>query len=107
MVQLETALDAEVEDEMAEIPQEDIALVQPFFRRRKYKLYACFMDATMIAIEDSPVEFEVSIGKKENSLICSNKLIITYCAMNFILRLKTLALLHHSTTLISELFRKM
>ena len=63
MVQLETALDAEIDEEVAEIPQEDITIVQPFLRLRKYKLYACFMDATMIAIEDSPVEFEVSIGK--------------------------------------------
>lgn len=62
LVQLETLLDAEVEDEAAEIPQEDVALVQRFLRRRKYKLYACFMEATMISIDDSPVEFEVSIG---------------------------------------------
>lgn len=63
LVQLETLLDAQVEDEVTEIPEEDIALVQPFLRRRKYKLYACFMEATMIAIDDSPVEFEVSIGE--------------------------------------------
>ena len=63
LVQLETLLDAQVEDEVTEIPAEDVALVQPFLRRRKYKLYACFLEATMIAIDDSPVEFEVSIGK--------------------------------------------
>lgn len=62
LVQLETVLDAEVENDVEEIPQEDVALVQPFLRRRKYKLYACFMEATMIAIDDSPVEFEISIG---------------------------------------------
>ena len=62
LVQLETELDAEIEDEVSEIPPEEVALVQPFLRRRKYKLYACFMEATMIAIDDSPVEFEVSIG---------------------------------------------
>lgn len=63
LVQLETLLDAQVEDEVTEIPAEDVALVQPFLRRRKYKLYACFLEATMISIDDSPVEFEVSIGK--------------------------------------------
>ena len=63
LVQLETLLDAQVEDEVTEIVPEDVALVQPFLRRRKYKLYACFLEATMIAIDDSPVEFEVSIGK--------------------------------------------
>jgi hypothetical protein len=62
LVQLETQLDAEIEDEVTEIPQEEVALVQPFLRRRKYKLYSCFMEATMIAIDDSPVEFEISIG---------------------------------------------
>lgn len=61
-MQLETLLDAEIEDEIAPIPAEDVALVQPFLRRRKYKLYACFMEATMISVDDSPVEFEVSIG---------------------------------------------
>ena len=63
-MQLETLLDAQIEDEVAEIPEEDIALVQPFLRRRKYKLYACFLEATMIAIDDSPVEFEISIGER-------------------------------------------
>ena len=63
-MQLETLLDAQIEDEVAEIPEEDIALVQRFLRRRKYKLYACFMEATMIAIDDSPVEFEISIGER-------------------------------------------
>ncbi len=61
-MQLETLLDAEIEDEVAAIPPEDVALVQPFLRRRKYKLYACFMEATMISVDDNPVEFEVSIG---------------------------------------------
>ncbi|XP_046851260.1 myoferlin-like isoform X2 [Xenia sp. Carnegie-2017] len=68
LVQLETLLDAEIEDEVAPIPAEDVALVQPFLRRRKYKLYACFMEATMISVDDSPVEFEVSIGNYGNKL---------------------------------------
>ena len=72
LVQLETQLDAEIEDEVSEIPQEDVALVQPFLRRRKYKLYACFMEATMISVEDSPVEFEVSIGMYKASLPLAN-----------------------------------
>lgn len=67
-VQLETQLDAQVENELAEIPQEEVVLVQPFLRRRKYKLNACFKEATMIAIDDSPVEFELSMGNYGNHL---------------------------------------
>ena len=38
--------------------------LQPFLRRRKYKLYAAFMHATAIKPADKPVAFEVSIGKR-------------------------------------------
>ena len=45
-------------------------------RRRKYKLHAAFMNATMISAIDAPVEFEVSIGEYKmeefyrNTCIC-------------------------------------
>jgi hypothetical protein len=32
-------------------------------RRRKYKLHAAFLNATMVNAIDAPVEFEVSIGE--------------------------------------------
>ena len=32
-------------------------------RRRKFKLHAAFLNATMVSAVDAPVEFEVSIGK--------------------------------------------
>ena len=35
---------------------------QKFMRRRKFKLHAAFLNATMISAVDAPVEFEVSIG---------------------------------------------
>ena len=35
---------------------------QPYLRRRKFKLFACFLEATMVSCTDGPVEFEVSIG---------------------------------------------
>lgn len=39
-------------------------------RRRKYKLHAAFLNATMVSAIDAPVEFEVSIGKQHhNSLL--------------------------------------
>ena len=37
-------------------------------RRRKFKLHSAFLDASMIGIYDSPVEFEVSIGNYGNRL---------------------------------------
>lgn len=37
--------------------------LQKFMRRRKYKLHAAFLNATMVSAIDAPVEFEVSIGK--------------------------------------------
>ena len=42
--------------------------LQPFLRRRKYKLYGAFFSATMIHPIDTPVEFEVSIGNYGNKL---------------------------------------
>ena len=36
---------------------------QKFMRKRRYKLHAAFLNATMISAIDAPVEFEVSIGK--------------------------------------------
>ena len=46
-----------------------IFLLQPFLRRRKYKLFAAFFSATMIRPADSPVEFEVSVGMNDITYI--------------------------------------
>ena len=45
--------------------------LQPYLRRRKFKLFACFLEATMIASTDGPLEFEVSIGWSRN--LCQTK----------------------------------
>ncbi len=42
-------------------------------RRRKFKLHAAFLNATMVSAVDAPVEFEVSIGKI-NGLITSDQI---------------------------------
>lgn len=39
--------------------------VQPFQRRRKYRLFVGFLEGTMIHPVDAPVEFEISIGKSK------------------------------------------
>lgn len=38
-------------------------VLQPYLSRSKYKLFACFYEASMVFDVDGPVEFEVSIGK--------------------------------------------
>ena len=38
-------------------------LTKPYLRRRKYKLFACFLEATLVACTDGPVTFEISIGE--------------------------------------------
>ena len=38
-------------------------IVQKYMRRRKYRIHAAFLSATMISAIDAPVEFEVSIGE--------------------------------------------
>lgn len=58
---------------MGELPAtkiEEIKIVDqnkiiPFLRRQKYKLFGSFYSATMVHPKDSPVEFEVSIGKTD------------------------------------------
>ena len=37
-------------------------------RRSKFRLLASFLEATMLSVHDSPIEFEVSIGMHVSSL---------------------------------------
>lgn len=37
-------------------------------RRRKFRLHAAFLDASMISTIDAPIEFEVSVGNYGNKL---------------------------------------
>ena len=51
-------------DEMLrDIDGEDWLRVQPFQRRRRYRLFVGFLEGTMIHPVDAPVEFEISIGE--------------------------------------------
>lgn len=62
-------LDESAENEALEmIPREEILKLQPFLRRRKFRLHAAFLDACMIEETDGPIEFEVSIGNYGNKL---------------------------------------
>ena len=41
----------------------DVVSLKPYLSRSKYKLFACFYEASMVFDVDGPIEFEVSIGK--------------------------------------------
>ncbi|XP_067657682.1 myoferlin-like isoform X1 [Haliotis asinina] len=68
LVELVTQLGELPEQSIADINSDDILRVQKFLRRRKYRLHASFLNATMISEIDAPVEFEVSIGNYGNKL---------------------------------------
>ncbi|XP_056005337.1 myoferlin-like isoform X13 [Ostrea edulis] len=68
LVELQTNLGELPEVALEDIQNDDLLRVQKFMRRRKYKLHAAFLNATMVNAIDAPVEFEVSIGNYGNKL---------------------------------------
>jgi dysferlin len=64
LVELSTILGEQPEEAIMEVGQDDQLRVQKYQRRRKFKLHAAFLNATMISSIDAPVEFEVSIGEQ-------------------------------------------
>ncbi|XP_065924822.1 myoferlin isoform X7 [Magallana gigas] len=68
LVEIQTTLGELPEVPVEDINNDDILRVQKFMRRRKYKLHAAFLNATMVSAIDAPVEFEVSIGNYGNKL---------------------------------------
>ncbi|XP_025096654.1 myoferlin-like isoform X4 [Pomacea canaliculata] len=67
LLELTTVL-GENETGVADIENDVILRVQKYMRRRKYRVHAAFLDATMISAIDAPVEFEISIGNYGNKL---------------------------------------
>lgn len=63
LVEMNTILGQMPEQNVVDIENDDVLRVQKFMRRRKYKLHAAFLNATMVSAIDAPVEFELSIGK--------------------------------------------
>ncbi|KAI3388907.1 hypothetical protein SNEBB_006737 [Seison nebaliae] len=68
LVELTTDIGPASPDPIVDIAQSDMIRVQSFLSRRKFKLHAAFLDATMIMEKDSALEFEVSIGNYGNKL---------------------------------------
>ncbi|XP_061186415.1 myoferlin-like isoform X3 [Saccostrea echinata] len=68
LVEIQTNLGELPEIPVEDINNDDLLRVQKFMRRRKYKLHAAFLNATMVSAIDAPVEFEISIGNYGNKL---------------------------------------
>lgn len=66
LVELETKLNEECESGPEAINYTDIIKAQPYKKRQKFCLLVGFLEATMLAVEYSHVEFEVSIGNYGN-----------------------------------------
>ena len=50
------------EEYVQDVSNDDLFAIQQFLRRRKYRLFVGFLEASMINPVDGPIEFEVSIG---------------------------------------------
>ena len=68
LVEIKTKLGTHTAKPAENIMAQELVRVQPFMRRRKYKLFASFLSANMISESDGMVEFEVSIGNYGNKL---------------------------------------
>ncbi|XP_076439100.1 myoferlin-like [Babylonia areolata] len=68
LVELVTVLGETPETPVGAIENDDLLRVQKYMRRRKYRVHAAFLSATMISATEAPVEFEVSIGNYGNKL---------------------------------------
>ncbi|RMX57790.1 hypothetical protein pdam_00006779 [Pocillopora damicornis] len=62
LVELETKLGEEIDKELEVMKGPELIRVQPYLSRSKYKLFACFYEASMVFDVDGPIEFEVSIA---------------------------------------------
>lgn len=68
LLELESKLGEEIDKELEAMRPAELIRVQPYLSRSKYKLFACFYEATMVFDVDGPVEFEVSIGNYGNMM---------------------------------------
>lgn len=66
LFEVQTILGELPTEPIADIKSAEIARIEPFLHRKKFKLNAAFLDATMISMIEKPIEFEVSIGNKPN-----------------------------------------
>ena len=68
LLELQTIIGELPTESVNDIKSIELARVEPFLHRKKYKLHAAFLDAIMIHEIEKPIEFEVSIGNYGNKL---------------------------------------
>ena len=83
LIELQTILGESPTEVLADIKNTELVRVEPMLHRKKYKLHAAFLDATMISETDKPIEFEVSIGTYLKKMCKSNSRIIDSCLSDF------------------------
>ncbi|CAH2322358.1 myoferlin isoform X3 [Pelobates cultripes] len=66
MVELITKLDGTPSSKIADIPSDDLLVVEKYQRRRKFSLCAVFHSASMLQDIGEAIQFEVSIGNYGN-----------------------------------------
>lgn len=65
-VELQTILGETPSEPVGDISNSDLIRVLPYQSRKKYKLHAAFLDASMLYEHESTIEFEISIGNYGN-----------------------------------------
>jgi myoferlin len=65
---LQTILGETPSEPLGEISNSDLIRALPYEARKKYKLHAAFLDASMLYEHESMIEFEMSIGNYDNKL---------------------------------------
>lgn len=66
LISIKTDLGSYPDAKSGILPADDVLRVQFYCRTRRFRLHATFLDATMVNITDTPVEFEVSLGNYGN-----------------------------------------
>ena len=65
-VELQTILGETPSEPIGDISNSDLIRALPYQSRKKYKLHAAFLDASMFYEHESTIEFEISIGNYGN-----------------------------------------
>ena len=65
-MELQTILGETPSEPVGDISNSDLIRVLPYQSRKKYKLHAAFLDASMLYEHESTIEFEISIGNYGN-----------------------------------------
>ncbi|UJR29942.1 hypothetical protein I4U23_017489 [Adineta vaga] len=66
LIELQTILGETPKESLSDLSNSDITRTLPYQSRKKYRLHAAFLDASMVYDHESSIEFEISIGNYGN-----------------------------------------